>query len=115
MALSKDRETITRYKLPRKNRLSENQLKQFHERLLAYMKTGRTITGEPGGKFIDYQKYLEDAGATKNGAVVIKERTKAEYDSFGKLRTPSDCDPVLYEQIWEDIRQYEEWISKNKV
>lgn len=108
--ISKEKdEFVPRYRKPLKDRLTPAQLVEFDKRLQNYKKIVPAFGELPEREMIDVRAYMEDMGALKNGAVVIKEMTPPKYTVDGKVKHWYDCDPIAYEQLSEDIAQWERW------
>lgn len=63
---------------------------------------------------IDINKWIEDKGGTKKGAVVVNGHVTAEYDAQGKLITPQDCNPIYFETLQEKLRQWTDWKARKE-
>src|SRR3990167_10179177 len=90
----------TLYASPVKNRLTQSQLLEMYKEMSKYLTKN-------GG--VETERWLHDKMGMKKGAVVIENFKSSVYGNDGKLISPSDCSPILYEQLWEDLGQYRFW------
>lgn len=97
------------------NKLSESQLYQLHGELQNFYEE---IVGRDGNtrKVLRDNKWLMSHGAmTPSGAIVVTNFRSAKYASNGHLIEPSDCDPIVYEQLTENLRQYKFWKKQKNI
>lgn len=64
--------------------------------------------------YIDTSAWFEKRGATKKNAVVISNYNPAVYDGKGGIITPTDCSPILYEELNSMLEQYYWWKGKKE-
>ena len=95
-----------KYHGPEKNRLTETQLTELEKELAGYRK------GE--NKTIDDRAWMQSRGAMKEGRVVGRDFTGAEYFPGGACKKSSDCEPILFEQLSEDLEQYYKWKGRKE-
>ena len=105
-----------KYSKPIKNRLSEHQLLALNEEIEGgYMQDKEVSFPSPAKiRVFDELQWLTDKGAMKNGAVVISNFSPAEYNGNGTLVKGCDCEPILYEQLCEDIKQWRNWKGRKE-
>lgn len=97
-------EVEKRYFPPVKNRLTESQLQALGEELKKYTK----------GSTIQIEEWMKSRGAlSKNGGVVITNYKPTIYNG-ANVKQHVDCDPILFEQLHEDLEQYLFWSGRSK-
>lgn len=101
------------YQKPAKDRLSYSELVELDKEIEKY-KVEKWVDFPVKMKIrhFDEWKWLEDKGAVKNKAIVVKNFKSAIYNSNGTLKESCDCEPILYEQLMEDLKQHHEWKLK---
>lgn len=109
-------ETNKRYYPPKKNRLSEYQLQVLDEEIERYsFDKNVSIPKKETIRVFDEWKWLKSKGAvTANHDIIIKHFIPATYDSEGRLKTPCDCEPILYEQLQKDLEQWRMWKGRKE-
>ncbi len=113
MAKNKDDfDNFRQYRLPVKNRLSEFQLQEMENEITEKYtsKTEIVFLGKETVKIFDSKKFFIAKGAlTRDGAIIIKNLKLASYLPNGKLKENSDSEPILWEQLQEDLKQFWAW------
>lgn len=101
------------YHLPEKNRLNPQQLRILDNELKRYFyKVWVNSPVKEEIELLNTEQWLKDRGAkNKDGAIVVRDYKTARY-SNGRLLSASDCEPILYEQLMEDLAQWKTWRSK---
>lgn len=90
---------------------TNDELKIFDEELKKYFITKKNdfFNGKEI-KFLDEIKWLKDNRAlTKDNKVIINNYIAPKYSSDGKLITPTDCDPIKYEELNDKLDQWKLW------
>lgn len=115
MAKHKDElDNFRKFSKPVKNQLTEFQLQEMEKEIEKYMEEKHVTFPNPMKiKIFNEKKWLIDKGGlNKNGAIKIYNYKPGKYDARGNLIEPCDCEPILWEQLQEDLRQY--WFWKGK-
>lgn len=101
---------------PKENRLSEVELQQLDNEMKNYLVTRKIrFPEEREVKYFDEVRWLKDRGAfSKKRAIKITGYKPATYFVNGQLKTPVDCDPILYEQLQADLQQHSYWKGKKE-
>lgn len=99
---------------PRINRLTLDQIKALDKELEAFkIKVKTDMFGEV--EYVDEWAWLKHRGALdKYGSVVVTGYQPPKYNSQGQCTRKVDCEPILYEQLCEDFRQWSRWSTKYK-
>mgnify|MGYP001605063257 CR=1 FL=1 len=105
-----------RYIKPSKNRLSEQQLIDLDKEIEGFsIEKEVNFPDKKIIKFFDEIAWLKNKGAlTENGAVIVKNYRYSVYASNGHLIVPTDCDPILFEQLSEDLEQWRYWKGRKE-
>lgn len=99
-----------RYSKPKENRLSEQQLNELEEELKNfYVEREVKIPEQKMVRILDKDAWFKSRGAMNaGGAIIVTNYSPSKYGSDGKLKTPKDCDPILFEQLEADLEQLNE-------
>lgn len=96
----KDAGLVSRFARPLKDRLSIAQIREIEEELKAM-----TVA----------EWLFKKGGTNKEGAVIITNYRRTKYSPDGtRVIEPADCDPIVYEQLQEDLEQYRTWKARKE-
>lgn len=102
------------YKKATPNRLNDFQLREMDKECkpFIYSTEVKFFTGIKMAEGFNREEYLKFKKAiSSDGAVIVTNFKSAEYDTQGHCISPADCNPIMYEQLDEDIRQWTFWRS----
>lgn len=104
------------YKKPIENRLNSEQVTALEKEMRPFYVT-KLVTWPPYStpekcSVFDERAFLEHKGAMRYGRIVISGYKPPKYGSEGRVIEPRDCEPILYEQLCEDIKQVQKAKSK---
>lgn len=104
-----------KYKKAVKNRLMEHPLKELDKELEWHRVSREIVFYTKDGAIkknishIDIDAWMCAKGAMKGDAIIITGFVAARYGGNGQLLEPSDCDPILYDQLQADYQQWKDW------
>ncbi len=94
----KDAGFVSRYAKPIRNRLTLQQLRDLDKEL---------------SEMTPHEWFVKHKGLSQSGAVIVFNYKRAIYSGDGtRVLEPADCDPIVYEQLEEDLDQYRAWKAK---
>lgn len=108
------------YRQPVKNRLSEAELIELEKEIESFstikkVKSLKKDAPDDEIKWFDERSWLKSKGAmNENGGVIVKKFKSAIYDSQGHCKEKADCEPILFEQLMEDLNQYRFWKGRQE-
>ena len=95
--------------------LSEAELRALNEELQDFKISKPSPIFKKDLQYYDQMAWLRARGAlTKDNAVVITNYKPPVYNDDGKIVERRDCDPILYETLCDQWRQWEEWNGKRE-
>lgn len=102
------------YQLPIKNRLTPQEIHALDAELKKYIyKKWVSVPIREEIELTNAEQWYIDRGAkNKHGDIIIKDYKSPLYSSDGKTIRHVDCEPILYEQLTEDLEQWKRWRSK---
>lgn len=102
------------YSLPKRNRLSEQELWALDKELEKFKVTNDiNFPTKATVSYVSEKEWMKSRGGlTKDGGVIMTSYTPSVWSANGKLIKPKDCDPIKYEQLREDFAQWQRWKSK---
>ena len=104
-----------RYKKPVQNRLSQQQLLELDKELDSF--TNEKEVNFPHKmtvKVFDEVKWLKSKGALADERIVTTNFKSAVYGTDDRLKEPTDCDPILFEQLSMDLEQWRWWKGRKE-
>lgn len=105
MAYKNKEDLPSAYQKPIESRLSEEELKTLDNELKRFVYTRKVFWPTVESvELLDTSAWLVERGALNAQKSVVIE---------GLRDNPKDCNPILYEQLMEDLSQWKRWRSKN--
>jgi hypothetical protein len=108
------RDSGNSYQPPVKNRLTLQEVHALDGELKKYFyKKEVYVPKKEEVELLNKEQWFKDKGAkNKYGAVMVQNYKSPLYAQNGRCIRPVDCEPILYEQLQEDLDQWGKWCSK---
>ena len=105
-----------KYVSPYQNRLNEYQLQDLEKELERFTSWKDVKKPKPERiRVFDERAWMKNRGAlSHSGGVIVKNFKPAVYTPQGTCKEPADSEPILFEQLSEDLKQFAFWKGRKE-